>query len=140
MKKIIHVVDIAAPPEKVYQALTTRGGLARWWSTEVNGGETVSSTIRFTFGGDFHPRMRVARLQAGAAVEWICTGGHENWQDNTFLFELRRSEKGTSLRFTQTYARELGLDAYGTYNYNWGYYLDSLAMLVETGKGKPFQV
>ena len=35
--------------------------------------------------------------------------------------------------------RELSDDAYGTYNFNWGYYLESLRLLGETGTGKPFQ-
>lgn len=46
----------------------------------------------------------------------------------------------TRLRFRQEYAQELADDDYGIYNYNWGYYPDSLRLLVETGKGKPFQV
>jgi uncharacterized protein YndB with AHSA1/START domain len=139
MKQIIHVVDIAAPRKKVYDAIATREGLARWWSTKVEGGEEKGSTIRFTFLGDFNPQMLVTRLEEPNAVSWTCTGGHANWQDNTFSFELRESNKGTSLRFTQTYARELDLDVYGTYNFNWGYYLDSLTMLLERGMGKPFK-
>jgi uncharacterized protein YndB with AHSA1/START domain len=139
MKTIIHVVDIAASRKKVYDAITTREGLAGWWSTKVNGGEAKGSTIKFIFAADFNPDMLVTRLEEPNVVGWTCTGGHANWQDNAFLFELRESDKGTSLRFTQTYARELDLDVYGTYNFNWGFYLDSLAMLVEKGKGKPFK-
>jgi uncharacterized protein YndB with AHSA1/START domain len=139
MKQIIHVVDIAAPRKKVYEAIATREGLAGWWSTKVTGGQELGSTIKFVFVGDFNPNMLVTRLEEPTIVAWTCTGGHSNWQDNTFLFELRESNKGTSLRFTQTYARELELDVYGTYNFNWGFYLDSLTMLVEKGKGKPFE-
>ena len=32
----------------------------------------------------------------------------------------------TRLRFTQDYAVELSDDDYGIYNFNWGYYLESL--------------
>jgi uncharacterized protein YndB with AHSA1/START domain len=140
MKQIIHVVDIAAPRKQVYDAIATRTGLAGWWSTKVEGGAEKGSTIRFSFLGDFNPDMLITELEEAKRVGWTCTGGHPNWQDNTFLFELRESSKGCSLRFTQNYARELELDVYGTYNFNWGFYLDSLAMLVEKGKGKPFQV
>ena len=139
MNRIVHVLDIAAPREAVYAAITTRDGLAGWWTTKVDTDGRKGSTIKFRFRGDFNPEMLITRLDDLAAVGWTCTGGHANWLDNTFRFELRGSSKGTSLRFTQVYARELDLDTYGTYNFNWGYYLDSLTMLVEKGTGKPFQ-
>jgi hypothetical protein len=44
----------------------------------------------------------------------------------------------TRLRFTQDYAVELGDDDYGNYNFNWGYYLESLRLLVTTGTGRPY--
>lgn len=34
---------------------------------------------------------------------------------------------------------ELDDDEYGIYNYNWGYYLQSLYELLTTGEGKPFE-
>jgi hypothetical protein len=44
----------------------------------------------------------------------------------------------TRLRFWQDYAIELDDDAYGIYNFNWGYYLESLRLHCTTGQGKPF--
>jgi len=41
---------------------------------------------------------------------------------------------GDALRFWQEYARELSDDDYGVYNFNWGYYLESLRLLGETGR------
>jgi hypothetical protein len=72
-------------------------------------------------------------------VGWECVGGHEPWADNTFRFELEEKGTGTIVRFWQNYARELSDDAYGVYNFTWGYYLESLRLLGETGTGKPFQ-
>jgi hypothetical protein len=43
------------------------------------------------------------------------------------------------LRFTQGYGVELDDDAYGIYNFNWGYYLESLRLLCGTGTGKPYR-
>jgi len=65
--------------------------------------------------------------------------GREN-RSNTFRFELAGQTGGTTVRFWQDYARELSDDAYGSYNFNWGYYLESLRLYCETGAGKPFQV
>ena len=43
----------------------------------------------------------------------------------------------TRLRFTQDYAVELSDDDYGIYNFNWGYYLESLRLLATAGPGSP---
>lgn len=40
--------------------------------------------------------------------------------------------------FQTDYAVELDDDAYGIYNFNWGYCLESLRLLCATGRGKPF--
>lgn len=138
MRTIHHVLDVPASPTRVYEALTT--GLAGWWSTEVDTATEVGGVIHFTFTGDFNPRMRITELRPEELLAWHCVGGHEPWADATFRFELADLGKpGTRLRFWQEYATELSDDAYGTYNYNWGYYLESLRLLCESGAGKPFQ-
>ncbi len=66
--------------------------------------------------------------------------GHEPWQDGEFRSQDRGTGRGkTRLRFWQEYAVELADDYYGVYNFNWGYYLESLRLLCVTGTGKPFQ-
>ena len=105
---------------------------------EVEPGQV--GVIRFTFHGDFHPHMRQERLETGALVEWVCVAGHGNWRDNRFRFAIRPRDEAVSLQFVQEYAQELDDDTYGTYNYNWGYYLHSLKKYCETGVGTPYQV
>jgi uncharacterized protein YndB with AHSA1/START domain len=139
MKKILHAVEIKAPRNKVYQAITTQEGLSNWWTTKVSVEAGVGGLIDFTFLGDFNPDMSVTQLEPNRAAHWRCVGGHNNWLDNTFSFELSDKNDNTLLIFTQIYARELSDEVYGTYNYNWGYYLDSLREYCETGQGKPFQ-
>jgi uncharacterized protein YndB with AHSA1/START domain len=140
MKTIHHVFDIAAPPAEVFGALSTGEGLASWWTSEVQADTTASGSVRFTFSDDFNPQMRIEELSAPGKVRWTCVGGHDPWLDNRFEFELEATEAGTRLRFWQHYARELSDDAYGVYNFNWGYYLESLRLRCETGIGKPYQV
>jgi len=140
VKIIHHVFDTTVPREKVYAALTTTEGLSGWWTTIVKAEAAVGAVVSFTFAGDFNPEMRVTALEPPAVVRWECAGGHEPWAQNTFRFELADKAGGTAVRFWQDYARELSDDAYGTYNFNWGYYLESLRQYCETGEGKPFQV
>jgi uncharacterized protein YndB with AHSA1/START domain len=140
MKVIHHVVDVGVPREKVWSAITDEVGLAGWWSTQTKAPPaSVGSRIEFTFAGDFNPVMEITKAEPGVELNWRCVGGHDRWNDNTFRFLLAALDDGrTRLRFWQDYATELSDDAYGIYNFNWGYYLDSLLQLCATGTGKPF--
>ena len=138
MKQIIHAVHIHAAPPDVFQALTTAEGLRQWWTTQVQAEEREGGVISFTFAADFHPRMKQTRLDLDLRVEWLCVSGHPNWQDNTFTFALEDRKGETLLMFSQGYARELSDEVYGIYNFNWGYYLNSLKLLCEKGAGVPF--
>ena len=123
----------------MFRALSTAAGLAGWWSTVVTASsEGVGGVVHFTFAGDFNPEMQITELDQSRSLGWRCIGGHGPWADNTFRFELVDHEAGTRLRFWQHYAVELEDDYYGVYNYNWGYYLESLRLYVSTGQGKPF--
>jgi uncharacterized protein YndB with AHSA1/START domain len=140
MKKIIHTVHIHATPGDVYRALTTEKGVTGWWSTRATVDPGEGGVIAFVFTGDFNPHMKQTKLHEHELVAWRCIDGHPNWQDNTFTFQLRKAgDEETSLRFLQEYAQELDDDTYGTYNFNWGYYLNSLKKLCEDGVGTPFE-
>jgi uncharacterized protein YndB with AHSA1/START domain len=142
MKTIHHVVDIDAVPGRVWSALTDPADLAGWWGTKVEqaGGSGVGSRLNWTFAGDFNPVMEITTLEDGTEVGWVCVSGHEPWQDGRFRFRIAGTGDGqTRLRFWQEYAVELADDYYGVYNFDWGYYLESLRLLCVTGTGKPFQ-
>jgi len=138
MKTILHTVDIGEPAADVYRVIATGAGLAGWWTTKVQAEEAVGGLVDFTFGATFNPDMEITALEPPRLVAWRCVGGHEPWRDNTFCFEIEPREAGCLLTFTQEYARELGDEEYGRYNFNWGYYLESLRRLVETGRGFPY--
>lgn len=140
MKTIHHVLDVHAPTARVWSALTDEDGLAGWWSTKVVAPPAaVGTEAHFTFGGDFNPVMRITAIDPKRELRWRCMSGHEPWADNDFRFELESNgEDGTKIRFWQEYAVELADDYYGTYNFNWGYYLESLRLYCDTGTGKPY--
>lgn len=141
MRTIHHVMDIDAGAPAAWTALTTAEGLTGWWSPRASlNGTGVGAQARFVFEGDFNPVMQVVEAADGLLLRWRCVQGHDNWQDNTFTFELVPLPDGrTRLRFTQDYATELSDDDYGIYNFNWGYYLESLRLLLNTGTGRPYQ-
>jgi uncharacterized protein YndB with AHSA1/START domain len=140
MKTIHHVLDINASQESVWSAIADADRLAHWWSTKLRATKPiVGEHVAFTFADDFNPVMEIITLEEPRKLVWRCVAGHEPWSDGTFRFELVPLDDGrTKLRFWQDYAVELSDDAYGVYNFNWGYYLESLRLLCTTGEGKPF--
>jgi len=138
MKTILQSVDIKSSAAAIYEALTTEKGLAGWWTETVQVEEGVGGVIDFTFGAAFNPNMRIMALEPNERVEWTCVGGHEPWQDNTFEFRIDERASMCVLFFTQAYARELSDEEYGRYNFNWGFYLESLRSLVQAGRGTPY--
>ena len=140
MKTIHHVVDIDSQIGPVWTALTEPDRMAGWWSTKVKTPPAaVGARVEWTFAGDFNPVMEIITLDEHKELAWRCVSGHDPWQDAIFRFVLATEDDGrTRLRFWQEYAVELADDYYGVYNFNWGYYLESLRLLCATGAGHPF--
>lgn len=138
MKTILHTVDIESTPEAVFEAISTEAGLGGWWTTTVEAEGRVGGVVDFRFGATFNPDMEITAFEAPRLLAWKCIAGHKPWQDNTFHFEIEPQGDGCVLFFRQEYASELSDEEYGRYSFNWGYYLESLKQLVETGRGKPY--
>lgn len=139
MKKIIHVAKIKKPLVQVFRAISTQQGLSSWWSAGVKAEVAhVGGIVHFTFMGDFNPDMEIVALNEPSLLRWKCVGGHDNWKGNEFEFRLSEPDGVTQLMFLQDYSRELDDVQYGVYNFNWGYYLQSLVEYCEEGKGRPF--
>jgi hypothetical protein len=115
--------------------------MASWWSTKVDAPDaSVGTLVRWTFAGDFNPVMEILEVEESQNLVWRCADGHVPWQDSTFRFQIEATGANrTRLRFWQDYAVELADDYYATYNFNWGYYLESLRLLCSTGTGRPFR-
>ncbi|HEY7282105.1 MAG TPA: SRPBCC domain-containing protein [Actinomycetota bacterium] len=139
MDTILHVVDVPANQADVYAAIATEAGLASWWTTKVRADERVGGEIDFTFVPEvFNPRMRIDTLDEPNVVAWTCVGDAAGWQDASIRFDLRAHEQGTRVTFRQGYGEPLDDESFGVFNFNWGYYLESLRTYCESGAGKPF--
>lgn len=138
MKTIIHFFRVHATPAQVFDALSSTDGLSGWWSRNVHAEQGVGGVVRFRFVEGFNPVMEVTEADKPRMVCWKCIDGHDKWKDNTFRFDIREVAGDADVMFVQEYARELSDEDYGTYNFNWGYYLGSLKKLCESGVGTPF--
>ncbi len=136
-RTILHVLDINASIDKITNALTTIEGLQGWWTGDTSGSAIQGGTINFNFASVFNPIMQVVPCEPNK-IQWECVGGEKDWKGDKFFFVIEPANGRTKLTFTQEYFNEITDEQYGRFNFNWGYYLNSLKQLCETGKGMPF--
>jgi uncharacterized protein YndB with AHSA1/START domain len=138
MPDIKHYLVINSQSQKIYQALTTRTGIASWWTPQTEIGNGVGDTNIFDFGDRYHNEMKIIDLQTNKRVEWKCFVGDNEWIGTNFIFELEEKNNETVLRFTHGNWKE-ETDFFASCNFQWAYYLLSLKQYCETGKGTPFK-
>ena len=141
MAEIIHRIGIKAGPDKVFLALATIEGLARWWTEDTRGVSEVGKTIVFQFRdpngeikGEFE--MKVLKQEPFKKVQWRCEKGPSEWVRTEITFDLRQENEFTIVLFGHRNWKETG-EFMAHCSTKWAIFLMSLKELIETGRGKP---
>src|SRR4051812_40875298 len=80
---------------EVYKALTTREGLAAWWTSKTQGERNVGEVLQFRFDaggveiGGFD--MKVLELQPAKRVLWEVVDGPAEWIGTKVSFDLKQA-------------------------------------------------
>jgi uncharacterized protein YndB with AHSA1/START domain len=107
MPDIRHRVGIAAPQHRVYEMLATKDGLAKFWTSHVEGDSALGGQLRFFFGKpEPSAVMEVVELSPDDRVQWRCVNGPSEWVGTTVTFDLKASGGETVLLFTHADWRE----------------------------------
>ncbi len=134
MASIRHRVGIAAPPERVYEALTSTAGIAGWWSRDIEGDPGQGGTLRFYFGApEARAVMEVVELAPNRHVAWRCVGGADEWVGTHLTFDLKPADGETVLLFAHADWREPVEFMYHC-STKWAYFLLGLKGWLEGGK------
>jgi uncharacterized protein YndB with AHSA1/START domain len=138
MADIRHRVGIAAPQERVYQALATTEGLSGWWMRDVRGDAGVGGKLEFyTRGPEPVAVMEVTDLVPDQRVGWRCVGGPEEWVGTNLAFELDTTDGQTALRFIHGDWRD-PVDFMHHCSTKWAYFLLGLKAGLEGGAATPY--
>ena len=107
MADIRHRVGIAVPQHRVYRMLSTRDGLAEFWTSQVQGDSVVGGKLSFFFGRpEPSAVMEVIELSPDDRVRWRCVDGVPEWVGTTVTFDLKDGGGETALLFTHSDWRE----------------------------------
>lgn len=135
MEQIEHSRTIEAPLELVATALTTREGLAAWWTADLIVANRVGDVSTFRFRSGSFNRMRIESLEPNR-IRWTCVDGAKEWVGTGVEFLLAIDGAATRMDF-----RHHGWRQHTEYMdqcaAHWGGYMDSLESLCETGVGRP---
>jgi uncharacterized protein YndB with AHSA1/START domain len=100
MANMRHEVEIDAPPEKVFEAITTQAGLRGWWTADSMAEPRVGSVAVFGFyNRRLLFRMRIEKLTPGKKVVWTCLGENDEWKGTRLIWQISQKEGATVLRF-----------------------------------------
>ncbi|MNE56834.1 hypothetical protein D3C80_1517700 [compost metagenome] len=137
MADILHRIGIKSSSiDDVYRALTTREGLAGWWTSNTKGeGDKVGNIIEFRFGaGGFD--MKVTDLNMPDHVEWTVVAGPDEWVGTTIIWDLKQDGDYIIVLFKHLNWKE-PIEFMHHCSTKWAIFLMSLKSLLETGKGTP---
>src|SRR5918994_5332086 len=89
MADILHRVGIKSSLDDVYNALTTREGLAGWWTNNTQGEGKVGGVLQFRFGaGGFD--MKLLGLRPGKRGLWQVIDGPPEWIGTKVRWDLKQ--------------------------------------------------
>ena len=135
MVDILHRVGITAPQDAVYDALTTRDGLAAWWTDDTTGDGAAGGVLKFRFlPGGFD--MKVLEAEPASRVLWEVIDGPEEWIGTHISWDLHTAGDYTIIMFAHR-GWEEPVEFMHHCGTKWASYLLSLKSLLETGKGAP---
>src|SRR5881628_7652 len=89
LSDMIHEVEIAAKPQTIYRAITTKDGEAGFWVPNNTMSPKVGHVAAFQFKGAPVPlRMRVDALDEDKRVALTCLGDFPGWKNTTITWTL----------------------------------------------------
>jgi uncharacterized protein YndB with AHSA1/START domain len=137
-RDIIHAIEIHADPKSAFDAISTRAGLASFWTPDVQGDAALGGELTFGFSeAPARLPIRVSGLEQPTKVEWDCPGVFPYWEGTKITWSLAPSENGTALVFRHTgFPDQEPEYEFGSVSLTWAMIVARLKEVVE-GDGEP---
>jgi uncharacterized protein YndB with AHSA1/START domain len=132
---------IAASCERVFDAIATLDGVRGWWTALVSGSADENGVIELGFEGlDEKITMRVDESEAPKLVRWTCLqhSSLPEWSETKIEFALTARGEHCELAIRHR-GLTPALECYDHCEAGWDYFANSIAQLVETGRGTPYR-
>ena len=136
---LMHMVEVNAGADKIYEALSTSKGLASFWTADSHAEPKVGSVAKFGFHGPVL-EMTVDELTPGKRVRWSTRGGFPEWNGTTVTWDIKPAKSGgQEVTFNhEGWPEDLPPADLASVNYTWGRIVGRLKKYTETGQPEPF--
>ena len=139
MADIHHELLIGAPRDRVFDAVSTPGGLDAWWTQRCAGRPATGAELELWFGPEYDWRATVLAHERPSRFEIRMTRAHPDWMGTVVGFGLTDHGGRTRLRFHHAGWPEPN-DHWRVSCYCWAMYLRLLRRHVETGEVVPYEL
>ena len=133
MVDILHRIGVeSVAPEKAYQAIATKEGVASWWIGDTSGDDSVGGVL--DFGGGI--KARVVELRPAERVDWEVIEGPEEWIGTHITFDIKQDDGWTIVLLGHRGWAE-PVEFMHHCSTKWAVFMLSLKQVLETGTGTP---
>ena len=102
MADIFNRLPIKASAFKVFQAVSTPGGLNAWWTLTSSGEPKAGAEYELGFGPGYDWRAVVSRCVPNLEFELEMVSADDDWRDTHFGLALDERDGLTQVRFHHT--------------------------------------
>jgi uncharacterized protein YndB with AHSA1/START domain len=138
MTAILMQMDVDAPVERVWSALSSPDGVRGWWTSQADVDVRPGGVTRLSFpDAPMTWDLRTEEATAGRRLRWRCVGGPPPWVGTDIVFELDESSGATRVRFDHS-GWEDAEEMVRIVTFGWGQILPRLSRYAATGRPDPF--
>jgi uncharacterized protein YndB with AHSA1/START domain len=137
MADIFHDFLVNAPAGRVFETISTPGGLDCWWTSRSSGEPKTGAEYELRFGPQYDWRARVSKCEQGSRFEFEMISAHADWMGTRIGFELEDKAGKTNARFYHT-GWPSENEHWRISCYCWAMYLRVLRRYIEHGEFVPY--
>ena len=138
MPDIFHNFPIKASARRVFEAISTPGGLNSWWTKNCSATPSKDAEYDLGFGPGYDWRATASQWLPDSAFELRFTDADADWQGTRVGFHLVENDNVTSVSFHHLGWPEHN-EHYQTSCFCWAMYLRLLKRHVEFGEVVPYE-
>src|ERR1700676_595719 len=99
MADIFQDFIIKAPVTKVFGAISTPEGLAKWWTKKSSGKPAEGEEYSLWFGPDYNWKAVVSKYAPGNEFELLMKTSDPDWNGTRLGFRLEEKKGASQIRF-----------------------------------------
>jgi uncharacterized protein YndB with AHSA1/START domain len=135
---ILQDFPIRADANRVFEAITSPGGLDRWWTVRSAGEPVDGGEYKLWFGPEYDWRAKVISAVRPSRFELEMVAADQDWLGTRVGFDLHPNGESTQVRFHHSGWPQVN-EHYRISCHCWAMYLRILRRYLEHGEVVPYE-